>query len=86
MKLCPPSEAAIRATSKKIIQHFMEPEGFLPCSHVLSFSPYSRQDQSNHSTPPCPASLRSTLILSTHLRSGLPSGLFTSRLHHQNPT
>jgi hypothetical protein len=31
-----------------------------------------------HSTPSHPTSLRSILILSTHLRLGLPSGLFSS--------
>jgi hypothetical protein len=46
-------------------QHFMEPEGSLPCSQEPSTGPYSE-------------SLRSILILSTHLRLGLPSGLAIS--------
>jgi hypothetical protein len=43
-------------------QHFMEPEGSVPCSQ----DPYQ-------STPSHSISLRSILILSTHLRLGLPS-------------
>jgi hypothetical protein len=56
-------------------QHFMEPEGSLPCSQEPSTSPYSEPDQSN---PYHPISLRSILRLSTHLRLGLTSGLFPS--------
>jgi hypothetical protein len=51
-------------------QHFMEPGGSLPCSQEPSTGPYSE--------PSHPISLRSTLILSTHLRLGLPSGLLPS--------
>jgi hypothetical protein len=55
--------------------HFMEPEGSLPCSQEPSTGPYPEPDQSN---PYHPISLRSILIISTHLRLGLPSGLFPS--------
>jgi hypothetical protein len=51
-------------------QHFMEPEGLLPCSQEPSTGPYPIHN--------IPSYLRSTLILSTHLRPGLPSGLFPS--------
>ena len=37
------------------------------------------------STCPHPTSWRSILILSTHLRLGLPSGLFPSGFPHQDP-
>jgi hypothetical protein len=47
----------------------MEPEGSLPCSQEPSTGPYSEPDQSN---PSHPIFLRSILILSTHLRLGLP--------------
>jgi hypothetical protein len=50
----------------------MEPEGSLPCSQEPSTGPYPAPDQSN------PISLRFILILSTHLRLGLSSGLFPS--------
>jgi hypothetical protein len=55
-------------------QHLMEPEGSVPCSQEPFTSPYPQPYQSNpqpsHSISP-----RSILILSTHLRLGLPSGL-----------
>jgi hypothetical protein len=58
-------------------QHFIEPEGSLPCSQQPSTGPYPESDQSSP-IPPHPMSLRSILILSTHLRLGLPSGLLPS--------
>jgi hypothetical protein len=45
-------------------QHFMEPEGSMPCSQEPSTGPYPEPYQSN---PPHPISLRSILISSTHL-------------------
>jgi hypothetical protein len=56
-------------------QHFMEPGVSLPCSREPSTGPYPEPDQSN---PYHPIPLRSLLILSTHLRLGLSSGLFPS--------
>jgi hypothetical protein len=38
-----------------------------------------------HKCPPHPTSWRSILILSSHLRLCLPSGLFPSGFNHQNP-
>jgi hypothetical protein len=55
----------------------MEHEGSIPCSQEPSTSPYHEPDQ--YSTyHPILSFLRSILILSTHLRLGLPSGLFAS--------
>jgi hypothetical protein len=56
-------------------QHFMEPEGSIPNSLFLSLA-RPIQSISPHSASP-----RSILILSTHLRLGLPSGLFPSGLN-----
>jgi hypothetical protein len=55
----------------------MEPEGSLPCSQDPSTGPNHEPDQSNpyHSILYL---LRSILILSSHLRQGLSSGLFAS--------
>ena len=54
----------------------MEPEGSLPHSQVTAICPYPEPAQSS----PClhPVSWISILILSSHLRLGLPSGLFPS--------
>jgi hypothetical protein len=51
-------------------QHFIEPEGLLPCSQEPSTGPYPEPDQSNPHHP--------ILILSTHLHLGLPSGRLPS--------
>jgi hypothetical protein len=51
-----------------VSQHFMEPEGSIPNSQELSTCSYPEPDQSSPTSP------RSILILSTHLRLGLPSG------------
>ena len=52
----------------------MEPEGSLPHSQESATCPYPGPAQSS----PHPTSRRSILILSTHLRLGLPSGLVPS--------
>jgi hypothetical protein len=49
----------------------MEPEGSFPCSQEPSTNPYPEPERSN----PCNPILRSILILSSHLRLGIPSGL-----------
>jgi hypothetical protein len=53
----------------------MEPEGSLPCSQQPATCPYP---EPNESTSPNPISVRSILMLSSHLRLGLPSGLLPS--------
>jgi hypothetical protein len=50
----------------------MEPEGLLPYSHKPATGPYPERAESSSSIP---ISLRSILMLSFHLRPGLPSGL-----------
>jgi hypothetical protein len=57
----------------KTSNHFMEHEGSLPCSQEPSTGPYPEPDQCNAYHP-----LRSILVLSTHLRLGIPSDLFPS--------
>jgi hypothetical protein len=57
-------------------QHFMEPDGSSPCSQELSTGPFPEPDRPSPHHPIL--SLRSILILSTHLRLGLPSGLLPS--------
>jgi hypothetical protein len=60
----------------------MEPKGSLPCSQESSTGPYPELDQSN---PYHPISLRSILILSAHLRLGLPipSILWNPEVHYR---
>jgi hypothetical protein len=59
-----------------IFQHFMEPEVSLLCSQELSTGPYAEPLQFISYHPIL--SLRSILILSSHLYLGLPSGPFPS--------
>ena len=65
--------------------HFMEPEGSLLLLHVPATSPYVEPDQSNPCPPPHLTSWRSILILFSHLRLSLPSGLFPSGPSPQKP-
>ena len=55
----------------------MEPKGSLPHSQASATCPNPGPAQSSPHNPH-PTSCRSILILSTHLRLGLPSGLFPS--------
>jgi hypothetical protein len=56
----------------------MEPKASLLCTQQPATGPYPEPDESS---PPFPTvSLRFILILSSHLRLGLPSCLFTSGL------
>jgi hypothetical protein len=71
-ELSPSWEAANCAATQKLPQHFMEPEGSLPCSQAPFTCPYPEPDRSH------PISPRSILILSTNLLLGLPSGVFPS--------
>jgi hypothetical protein len=66
-----------------VSQHFMEPEGSIPNSQELSTCSYP--EPPIQSTSLHPTSLRSILILSTHLLLGLPSGLFPSGFPTNNP-
>jgi hypothetical protein len=60
-------------------QRFMEPEGSLQCSQEPSTGPYSKPDLSSpYHLILSVISLRSILILYTHLRLCLPSDLFPS--------
>jgi hypothetical protein len=63
-------------------QHFMEPEGSLPCSQEPSTGPYPEPDRSS---PTHPISLRFISILSTHLRWSSQRSL-SLWLSHQYPT
>jgi hypothetical protein len=56
--------------------HFMEPEGSSPYSQQPATCPYPEPDRSR--LCPHPTSRRSILVLSSHLRLGLPSGVLQS--------
>ena len=60
----------------------MEPEGSLPHSQVSATSPYPEPVRYSP-YPPHPTSWRNILILSSHLRLDLPSGLFDNQYHMQ---
>jgi hypothetical protein len=72
-ELSPSWEAANCAAIQEIASYFKEPEGSSPWSQEPSTGPHLEPVPS---TPHHPIPLRFILILSTHLRLGLPSGLF----------
>jgi hypothetical protein len=61
-------------------EHFMEPNGSLPCSQELATSSCPEPDE--FSPYPHP-SLTSIIILSSHSLLCLPSGIFPSALHNR---
>ena len=65
------------AASQEIPRIFMEPEGSVPHTQASATCPCPGPAPIQ-STYPHPTSWRSILILSSHLRLGLPSGLFPS--------
>ena len=73
----PSWEANWFAASQEIPPISRNPEGSLPHSQASATCLYPGPAQSSPYTPH-PTSWRSILILSTHLRLGLPSGLFPS--------
>ena len=68
------------AASQEIPRIFMEHEGSLPHSQSSATCPYPGPAQSSPYTH-IPTSWKSIIILPTHLRLGLPSGLFPSGFH-----
>jgi hypothetical protein len=59
----------------------MEPEGSLPYSQKPATGPYSEPAESS-SPHSIPVSLRFILMLSSHIRLDLPSGIFPSGVPH----
>jgi hypothetical protein len=64
-------------------QRFMKPKSSLPHSQEPTTCPYLEPDKSSPHSPH-PISLRSILMSSTHIRLGLPSGLFPSAFPTNN--
>jgi hypothetical protein len=78
MELSPSWEAISGTATQELFNILWNPKVYsLPCSQEPSTGPYPEPDQSSQCHPH-PVSLKSILILSTHLRIGLPSGLFPS--------
>jgi hypothetical protein len=76
-ELRPSWEAANCAAIQEIPSNFKEPKGSSPCSQEPSTGPYPEPVRSSPYHPILSLP-RSILILSTHLRLGLPSGLLPS--------
>ena len=71
-----PSLEANRFSASKNSPYFMEPQVSLPHSQVPATCPCPKPDQSSPWPSPHSTSWRFFLILSSHLRLGIPSGLF----------
>jgi hypothetical protein len=73
------SEADSRSASEDTAP-FMKPYGPLQCLEESTTDPYPKTDESSPH-PSNAISLRSILILSSHLRPGLTGGLLSSGFH-----
>ena len=65
--------------------HFMEPEGSSSHSQEPATYPYPDPGRSSLSPPPHTTCRRSVLILPSHLRLGLPSGLLPTGFPTKSP-
>ena len=83
MEQSPSWEANRFSASQEILLILWNPESSSPHLQVPATCPYPEPDQS--SPCPHPTSSRSILILSSHLRLVLTSGLFPWVFPHQNP-
>jgi hypothetical protein len=80
MGLSPAREATSCVATQELPQHFMKPEGSLPCSQQPSSGPYPEPDQSSSYHPI--VCQKYILILYTHLHLGLPSVLSPTNILH----
>ena len=81
MEKSPSWEANLLSASQEIMLILWNPEGSLPHSQVPATSPSPEPTPSN-SYPPHPTPWRSNLLLSSHLRLCLQTGLITSRMQY----
>jgi hypothetical protein len=78
MKLSPSWEATSRSGSQELPNMFMDPQGSVQCPQGPSTGSYPEPDQSSPTHHAVLFLLRFIYMLSSHLRVGLPSGLFPS--------